>query len=109
MTERVVEDPPFAVNLRPDDRHIERPIPGVRAISDRKTRGRQHFYGGIDMHVILFGRYFKIPNPFGDRAFGWSNVDCVAGAVVARVRDPLPAGHELPFGRFAEGVAHPAV
>ena len=43
---------------------------------------------------------------------GWDQIayaDGIAHAVVAGMGDPLAAGHELPVGAVAEGVAHAAM
>jgi len=72
-----------------------------------KVRRRQHVIAGIGVQVVLFGRHLKIGNPVRDgMGIAPVYVDRVFHSVVARVSDPLTAGHKLPLGIGSEGVAH---
>jgi len=73
------------------------------------SRRGQHLHAGIDVEVILFGYDGEIMQASRDFVCGVGDADRVVHAVIARMGDPLAAGHELPFGIFAEAVAHTAV
>ena len=65
-------------------------------------------FAGSVWQIVLLGGDLKIACP-ADEVVRVGDVHGVFHAVVAGMRHPLAAGHELPFGRFAERVAHAAV
>src|SRR5688572_33399197 len=99
MSERQVKYSAFTVVLRPCNWHDYR----------AKIGCRQHRITRIDMHVILLRCDREIVESFGDWAGGWANIDLVRHAVVAGMRNPLPADHKLVLSLCAEGAAHTTV
>ena len=110
MSERAIKNAPAAIHLRPNNRHLERAVLDVRAIGGREGGRRENANSGVDVHVVLFADDVEIGNVFRNlRIYVAPNIHAIRNAIVARMRDPLAASHELPFGGFAKAIAHSAV
>lgn len=109
MAQSAVEHATDAERLDPDRWHFAR-IVHVRTSVVRvgEIARRQDFVAWVGVQVILLARYFKVLEVARDLVV-FANVDVIGHAIVAWMRDPLPAGHELPVGVATEGVAHSAV
>ena len=106
VAERAVEHAAAAVPALPHHRHHHAFDPW--RVLAAEGRGRQHLVGRVDVHVVLLGAVVEVVQPLHHRVVAARDVDAVIDDV-ARVRDPLAAGHELVVDRIAERIAHAAV
>ena len=78
-------------------------------VDERETGRCENFDRRVNVQVVVFALDLEVFQTFDQRRGTAADVDGVFHAVAARMAYPLAAGHELPFGVVAEGVAHTAV